>query len=491
MGDIQRGFNIANELNESEKNLLIEIAGVCEQMKQWGEAAKLYQRGGLVEKAASIYIQIGFFKQAAPLIDKITSPNILVMVAKSKEAEGDYREAEKAYERANDWENIIRLNLDHLDNAEKAKHIFRVKCQTPQCALMVAKYCETRGAKKEAIEFLILGGKRKEAFIIAQSHEEMDEYARIILKVDERNTDEHLKIAQYFEGKSQWGKAAKHYEKCEQYPKALKLYMEEGESRIPDMIDMVAKVKIEALTHQLVDYLMGDKDNIPKEPQWTFKLYRAIGNVKQAVKIAINIAQQEQEIGNYKYAHDIMLDTFKDIRQSNTRIPFDLNQRLMLIHSFILAKRLVKMNNHMGGARMLIRVAQNISMFPQNCVNILTSTVAECTKANLKQQAFSWACQLVRPENRNHIPEAFRRKVENIARKRVQGEDEPEPVSQCPFCKFNIPETQLECLNCKNNIPFCLASGKHMILQEWTCCPHCKMPAIMQELRKVIEVDPQ
>jgi len=31
MGDIQRGFNIANELNE--KNLVIEIAGVCEQMK--------------------------------------------------------------------------------------------------------------------------------------------------------------------------------------------------------------------------------------------------------------------------------------------------------------------------------------------------------------------------------------------------------------------------------------------------------------------------
>ncbi len=33
-----------------------------------------------------------------------------------------------------------------------------------------AKYCETRGFKKEAIEFLVLGGKREEAFIIAQSH---------------------------------------------------------------------------------------------------------------------------------------------------------------------------------------------------------------------------------------------------------------------------------------------------------------------------------
>jgi hypothetical protein len=43
MGDMQRGFNIANELND--KTLVIEIAGVCEQLKQWTEAAKLYQKG--------------------------------------------------------------------------------------------------------------------------------------------------------------------------------------------------------------------------------------------------------------------------------------------------------------------------------------------------------------------------------------------------------------------------------------------------------------
>jgi WD repeat-containing protein 19 len=34
------------------------------------------------------------------------------MVAKAKESENNYKEAESAYERANDWENIIRLNLD-------------------------------------------------------------------------------------------------------------------------------------------------------------------------------------------------------------------------------------------------------------------------------------------------------------------------------------------------------------------------------------------
>jgi len=213
VGDIRRGFTIANDL--SEKHLIIDIAGVCESLKQWTEAAKLYQKGGLVEKAATIYIQMGMFEEAAPLIDQITSPSILCMVAKAKEAEKNYREAEKAYERANDFENIIRLNLDHLDNPDKAKHIFRTKSQLPQCALMIATFCETKGAKKEAIEFLVLGGKREEAFVIAQSHQEMDEYAKIILQIDERNTEEHLKIAQFYEGKSMWGKAAKHYEKCE------------------------------------------------------------------------------------------------------------------------------------------------------------------------------------------------------------------------------------------------------------------------------------
>lgn len=162
----------------------------------------------------------------------------------------------------------------------------------------------------------------------------MDEYAKIVLKHNDKDTEEHLKIAQFYEGKQMWGKAARHYDRAEQYSKALKLYMSDGEAMIPDMIEMVAKVKLDPLTHELTDYLMGETDNVPKEPQWTFKLYRAIGNIGQAVKIAVNIATQEQEMGNYKQAHDILADTFKDIRSSNMRIPHDLTQRLINIHSY-------------------------------------------------------------------------------------------------------------------------------------------------------------
>lgn len=71
------------------------------------------------------------FQAANPLMDQITSPSILGMVAKAKEADKNYREAEKAYERANDYENIIRLNLEFLDNPERAKEVFHKKSKLP------------------------------------------------------------------------------------------------------------------------------------------------------------------------------------------------------------------------------------------------------------------------------------------------------------------------------------------------------------------------
>jgi WD repeat-containing protein 19 len=355
---------------------------------------------------------------------------------------------------------------------------------------MIAAYCETSGAKREAIEFLVLAGRRDEAFIIAQSHQEMDEYAAIILKVDEKNVEEHLKIAQYYEGKSQWGKAARHYYRADNYQKALKLFISEGESVIPDMIEMVSKVKIEALTHELVDYLMGETDGVPKEPQWTFKLYSAIGNVKQAVKIAINISHQEQEAGNYKYAHDVLLDTYKDIKAHQHKIPLDLNNKLMLIHSYQLTRRLIKMGNHAGAARLLGRICNNISQFPASTVKILTTCVAECAQAGLKKEAYKWSTTLVRPEYIDQVNPKFKKKVESIARKPVKADDDPEPLTPCPHCQYAIPETCLECPSCKSKLPFCMASGKHMVISEWSSCPACKMCANYGEFKRVLESEP-
>jgi WD repeat-containing protein 19 len=159
----------------------------------------------------------------------------------------------------------------------------------------------------------------------------------------------------------------------------------------------------------------------------------------------------------------------------------------MLIHSFQLAKRLVKMGNHMGAARMLVRVSGYISQFPSTTVNILTTTVAECTQAGLKQAAYKQSCILVRPENIDQVNPKFKKKVESIARKPVKQDDDPEPLSPCPHCNFQIPESQLDCPSCKNHIPFCIASGKHMTLSDWSQCPSCKMCANYSDLKRVLE----
>jgi len=125
----------------------------------------------------------------------------------------------------------------------------------------------------------------------------------------------------------------------------------------------------------------------------------------------------------------------------NLKIPYDLGVKLTMIHSFQLSKRLIKMGNHLGAARMLARVCNNISQFPNSTVNILTTTVAECTQAGLKKEAYKWGCILVRPENIDQVNPKFKKKVESIARKPVKEDDVPEPLSLCPHCKFELPES--------------------------------------------------
>jgi len=95
LGDVQRGFNIAREIKD--KQLLTDIAVVCENLKQYLEAAQLYEKAEAYEKAATLYLNLKMFKQAAPLMKRIKSSTILVKYGKAKESEGAFKEAEEAY----------------------------------------------------------------------------------------------------------------------------------------------------------------------------------------------------------------------------------------------------------------------------------------------------------------------------------------------------------------------------------------------------------
>lgn len=188
--------------------------------------------------------------------------------------------------------------------------------------------------------------------------------------------EEYVRVAQYFESKRDWGEAGKYFALAGQHHRALRHYLQCGEERLEDAIDVVGKAKNDLLTHTLIDFLMGETDGVPKDPNYVFKLYMALGNFTQAARTAVIIARQEQELGNYRMAHGILYETHRDLAEREIRIPMELDRHLELLHSYMLVKRLVKRNDHLGAAKMLIRVSAQISKFPAHTVPILTSTGA-------------------------------------------------------------------------------------------------------------------
>ena len=148
---------------------------------------------------------------------------------------------------------------------------------------------------------------------------------------------------------------------------------------------------------------MGETDGVPKDAKYLFRLYMAKGQYREAAKTAIIIAREEQSQGNYRNAHDVLFKMHQELMNNGIAIPSEMKHNLMILHSYILARAHVKRGDHLRGARMLLRVAKNISKFPSHVVNILTSTVIECQKAGLKNSAFNYAVVLMRPEHRSEI----------------------------------------------------------------------------------------
>lgn len=204
---------------------------------------------------------------------------------------------------------------------------------------------------------------------------------------------------------------------------------------------------------------------------------------KEAAKTAIIIANEEQINGNYRNAHDVLFSMYQELKRNKIAIPLEMQDNLRLLHSYILVRLHVKRGDHLLGARMLIRVANNISKFPSrknllknhfyskknlkkysfvtDIVPILTSTVIECHRAGLRMAAFNFAAMLMRPEYRNQIDAKYSKKIEAIVRKPPKSSDnevENEAITLCPYCKGRVPETEITCDKCKNTIPFCIAT---------------------------------
>lgn len=280
----------------------------------------------------------------------------------------------------------------------------------------------------------------------------------------------------------------RYYSLCGQYAKALRLFIQCGDREIDAAIDVVGRSQNESLTHQLIDFLVGEKDGVPKDPNYIYRLYLALKKYEDAAKTALIIARQEQDLGNYQLAHSVVVETIRQLEDSGIKVPLQLRQTFVLLHSYILVKSLAKRNDHEGAARLLLRIVQNVSKFPLHVVQILTSTVIECQRAGLKASSYENAAVLMRPEYRPLIDPNLKRKIEAIVRRRyAQGDEAAEATSSCPVSNQPIPQSQLECPTTRDALPMCVVTGRHMTLDDWCFCPVSKFPALYSEYKRYIE----
>ena len=488
IGEASRGVALA--LEGADRDCCRECAVLLEALKQWNDAARLYEMGEQLDKAAAIYIKTKNWGAVAPLMAKIASPKLHSEFAKAKEAEGSMQEAVTAYERANDLDSVVRLLLlPALEQPDRAMAIVR-ETKSPQGALLVAQHCQARGDFRGAIEFLVLAKRPTEAFELAGKQDQMEVYTQSLGGAGTH--EENQKVALYYEGKADALKAGEFWFACKEYTKALRLFLQCSERAVDQAIEVVGRARSDMLTHQLIDFLMGETDGVPKDPNYIFRLYMALGNYPQAAKTAIIIARQEQELGNYRIAHGILFDTHRELTAQRIRVPQELALNLMLLHSYVLVRPLTKLGDHLSGARMLIRVCKHISRFPMHIVPIMTSTVIECHRSGLRGASFEHATTLMRPEYRSQIGEAYKRKIEAIVRKPGEREDIEEPETPSPFDpNARVAETVLECPSTRNTIPYCIATGRHIVLSDLTTCPSCSFPALYSGFTALIEAERQ
>ncbi|KAI6657490.1 WD repeat-containing protein 19-like [Oopsacas minuta] len=483
VGEISRGENLARQ--HPSQLVKQECAQLLENLKLYGQAGQLYEEAREFERAASVYARLKQWNKVGNLLTQVTSPKIHAQYAKAKEVDGSYAESIRAYEQAGDYESIIRINLENLGTVEEAVRVAQ-ESESHEGAKLVARHYQRRGQFAEAVEFLVLSKCVDEAFQMALQQNEMKRFAEII--GDRASLEDNLRIARYFDDSREHYLAGVFYLRCGDHSKALQHFLMAptglaDKDTIALAIETVGKAENDGLTHQLIGFLMGETDGEPKDARYLFQLYMALKQYREAARTAIIIAREDQAAGNYRNARDMLLKMYRELRDKHIRVPNEMFNGLMLLHSYILVRFHVKRKDHAKAARLLIRVAGSISKFPAHVVQILTSTVIECQRAGLKQSAFTYAAMLMRPEYRQLIDAKWKNNIENIVRRGSEKDEQVnEPLLPCPFCHTSLPEYQLDCPQCKNNVPYCLQTGRHMILEDWTRCPHCHFPALFSEL---------
>uniref|UniRef100_A0A915PT37 Anaphase-promoting complex subunit 4-like WD40 domain-containing protein n=1 Tax=Setaria digitata TaxID=48799 RepID=A0A915PT37_9BILA len=468
-GDIRRGIEIAASVEG--RAVKRDCAVILEQLKQFSDAAYLYELGHFYDRAAAVSLKAKNWTKVGSLLPKVHSPKIHVAYGKVMEGEKKYEQAAVAYKNARDYDNLVRLLLEHLNKPEEAVCVVR-ESRSTEGAKLVAKFFTKLGDQDSAIQFLALSQCYQEAFQLAETEQRMDVFADAI--EDDGTVDVFLQLAEYYTRNMNLQRAGFFYYKAKLYSKALEYFLTKGEDAetMKTAIACVVEARDPNLSSQL-------------NPKFLFKYYISMKMYREAAKTAVVIATEEQANGSYRVAHELLFGMYQELQNEEIKVPSEMRNNLMLLHSYLIIKSLVKRGEHMKAARMLIRVTNSISRFPAHIVPILTTAVIECSKAGLKQSAFKFAAELLKDCNKKSIDGKYRKKIEAIIRKSDKSPDPEEAKTCCPYCDNPTEESVLVCTSCKNLIPYCIVTGLHLVTNDFATCPSCGFPGFYSELKKL------
>jgi len=100
----------------------------------------------------------------------------------------------------------------------------------------------------------------------------------------------------------------------------------------------------------------------------------------------------------------------------------------------------------------------------------------------------------MRPEYRSQVAKPYKRRIEAIVRRRGGGgtlEDEEDETTPSPYSGQMVERYELVCPTTRNHIPFCIVTGRHMVVDDWCICPNSGMPALYSEYVKYLAAMPE
>ena len=466
-GKVEQGMKQLEKTRD--QNLITECARILERLSAFQQAAQLYAQVQQYNSAAQCYLRANEMNAAADLIPKVDDSKVLRSIGKQLERAGQLEQAATAYERANEWESLVRVLLKV--NLDRATTIARQHPTVAACRL-VAEHCIQLGNFRYAIEFLIISGKSDDAFRIAELHQRMDELADLI--GDNGTEQQYEAIGSYFCARGDQLSAAKFFAKAGDAQRAMNCYMADGSPAALDgALDLAEKVNDRMLRDSLLEYLTVNMKN--KDLRYLLRMFIIMKQFEEAAETAMRISEELRARGEYRPSRDIIFDIISQLQKHKVTVSQEMRQNLMLTHSYLLIKPM-KERNRLISALLLRRVSKNASKFPMHAANILASTVVECSKQGMKKSAYEAATKLLAPEYDGKIKEDLMKKIVLTVRRKDTSEVD-EPKTPCPVCGADVPISELYCQACKTNIPFDSITGMHMKKDDWCECPNCHFPA--------------